>query len=660
MQAIVDGVWTEDLPGVFPADSAGERLASTDDTVGTNLDLAITDLRDATVSAVEYQRGQHTAESYLYVDPVNGNNGNDGLTKAQAKLTIANAVAAVSQEHTAIIVLGTTAGQQVISENIVLSTRFTFLRGPGLDVQLIGASDATPTITISAAGCEVAGFEVTTLGTGTPDAISVTAEFARFYKLRVLNARRHGVNLQAGTRSEILDCKVEGSGAAGAGNGVRIADSSFVTVDDGTVVTGSADDNILIDPDGGSANDNSIRSSSSSLAGGWGIAVVAGALRNNILGMAFSANTSGDVNDGGTGTVRQGGVLENYGGLVEVDLTRGIAGVSYPVGTAAVRSIAIANARVIADSIGSRILRLHKGTIVLPDSYDDFTFFGVGPEAEVNFNAQDVDGARFDDILLTGAFTGNILASRCRLDDISGIVASTFLGCRLRGTTGILAAAVAHFQACTSDEAGSAAPVLLFPTGSAAEVHCHGFEGALEVQAMDHASSRLELEMKGHVTIGATNTAGTIVLSGVGVLDDSAAGGVTIDSDGFIPEAIQAEIDDFVITQGWVRSLTSPAGSRLRGIISLHQNGNMVSLPDSARLAITATEYNGGAVATLFTASAIAPEAGSGFFQYEEDPLTPTAGGMILFVCTITLSGVGLGTHIGALPVATVDLPSVP
>lgn len=38
---IVDGVWAEALPGANPAGSAGERLASTDDTVGANLDVAV-------------------------------------------------------------------------------------------------------------------------------------------------------------------------------------------------------------------------------------------------------------------------------------------------------------------------------------------------------------------------------------------------------------------------------------------------------------------------------------------------------------------------------------------------------------------------------------------------------------------------------------------
>jgi hypothetical protein len=258
----------------------------------------LADIQDVVVSAVEYQRGHHTAESYLYVDPVAGNNGNDGLTRGAPKLTIANAVAAITEEHTAIIVLGNAAGQQVISENIVLATPFTFLRGPGFDVQLAGSAVGTPTIQITAAGCEVSGFEVTTPGAGSAPAIDVDANFALLRRLRVVNAVQDAIDISGGSRSRIEECIVESAGRYG----IHLLNTSFAFVGRNTIVVGSGSDNIRIQPGGGAADDSVIREVTSTAAGAYGLFIGAGALRTRVSDVALIANTSGDIQDDGTDT----------------------------------------------------------------------------------------------------------------------------------------------------------------------------------------------------------------------------------------------------------------------------------------------------------------------------------------------------------------------
>jgi len=250
------------------------------------------------VSAVEYQRGHHTAETYLFVDPVGGSNGNNGLTRGAPFLTIGAALAAITQEHTAVIVLGNSTGQQVITENLTLATPYTFLRGPGFDIQLAGLTPGTPTVSITAVGCELSGFEVTTPGTGSQDAILATANFSLLRRLRVFNAKQDGISISGGSRLRIEECIVEGN----TRYGVHILSTSFAFVGKNTVITGSGSDNLRIQPGAGSADDTVINGVTTSGAGGYGLFIGAGSNRTRITGTAFVANASGKLQDDGTDT----------------------------------------------------------------------------------------------------------------------------------------------------------------------------------------------------------------------------------------------------------------------------------------------------------------------------------------------------------------------
>jgi hypothetical protein len=262
---------------------------------------SIADIQDVVIPAIEYQRGHHTAETYIYVDPSAGNDSNNGLTRGAPKLTLSGgsgAIAAITQEHTAIVVLGNAAGQQVINENITLATPYTFLRGPGFDIQLAGLATGTPTVSITAVGCEVSGFEVTTPGTGTQDAILATANFSLLRRLRVFNARQDGISISGGSRLRIEECIVENNSRYG----VHVLNTSFAFIGKNTVITGSGSDNLRIQPGIGSADDTVINGVTTTSAGGYGIFIGAGSNRTRITGTAFVGNTSGKLQDDGTDT----------------------------------------------------------------------------------------------------------------------------------------------------------------------------------------------------------------------------------------------------------------------------------------------------------------------------------------------------------------------
>ena len=112
-----------------------------------------------------------------------------------------------------------------------------------------------------------------------------------------------------------------------------------------------------------------------------------------------------------------------------------------------------------------------------------------------------------------------------------------------------------------------------------------------------------------------------------------------------------ADAVQFRVEQAYTRSISSPAGSRVRGLFALHQDGQFIALPGTARLAVEVREADGS---LIDSDSAIAPNA-EGYFEVEFDPWTLVPGTVDISIATITLSGVGPGTHVTAIVIAWPD-----
>lgn len=105
------------------------------------------------------------------------------------------------------------------------------------------------------------------------------------------------------------------------------------------------------------------------------------------------------------------------------------------------------------------------------------------------------------------------------------------------------------------------------------------------------------------------------------------------------------------VEQAWTRSITSPAGSRIRGIFALHVDGQFTAMPGAARLAITIRDEAGTVIDSV---TDIAPNS-EGYFSHEFDPWTLVQGTVDISIATITSSGVGPGTHVSAIVIAWPD-----
>ena len=108
---------------------------------------------------------------------------------------------------------------------------------------------------------------------------------------------------------------------------------------------------------------------------------------------------------------------------------------------------------------------------------------------------------------------------------------------------------------------------------------------------------------------------------------------------------VAAQLD---VRQGWTRVITP--NDRMRTIIHIEQDGDRVALPGTAELALLATDRAGTTIAAFTTSGVLA--GAKGYFSFETLDFTPTDGEVITVEATVTLSGVGSGTHVGRTQVA--------
>lgn len=513
--------------------------------------ISPSDVRDGAIHAIESQRGQHTGQVFVFVDPVAGNDANDGITASRAYRTITAALAGIA-EHTIIYVLGSGAGQQIINENIVLATRYTFLRGPGLDLRLEGAVDTSPTVSITAEGCSVEGFALGTLGTGTPNAISIVADFALLRKLRIEDARQHGVSCVGGDRLFIEDCIIRNNGAAGAGNGILLDDSSLAVISR-NVVVGNQDDNISVQRNGGVSDDNILEDITvADSVAGFGISIAANVNRTRILNLSPSGNSLGDIDNQGTDTVCHGGALDNYGGRINIDTVKGVPGRSYPVGTIDMPCNNAADAKALADNNDYNEYGI-RGPFTLADTHDEWRMFGLGAGAEVKLAGQDVDGAYFENIELSQTMLGKVSCLRCALDGVTDLDGD-FIETRL--LAGALTArdspsTTLFFDRCASSVSGPGATPVLDLGASRAndlEFNLRAYGGGIEIRNMDRAGDVGSIDLvAGQIILAATCTSSgdNLALRGPGNLTN--LGTIVPETDALLNRVPFDELRDITI-----------------------------------------------------------------------------------------------------------------
>lgn len=236
----------------------------------------------------------------------------------------------------------------------------------------------------------------------------------------------------------------------------------------------------------------------------------------------------------------------DYGDRIHFDSVNGIAGTTYPIGTAGMPSDVIADIITICTALGINRIDV-KGLLTLGATMENYRFFGHYDEgaADVALAGQDVDNSRFEGLHISGAQGGTGLATyvNCILNAMTGF-RGLARNCALYGTLALATgnADYADFDHCTTIHdvvtVTIASPDLfsfknfqgdLILTAQAAGTgHIVDFGGSLEIDAM--VGGTLNIYAKGaDITINADCTAGTINIYGSATVTNNAIGAVVND-----------------------------------------------------------------------------------------------------------------------------------
>ena len=279
----------------------------TSDVVEHLVDIPTLEARDT----VESQRGHHTAQGRaVYVAPVTGNDttGDGSRRKPYATITKALSVITTGTHATVFLLSDQGSGVTTLVETVTVNKRYVFIRGPGRDFLVRGASSNAPTFTVTAAGVELSGFQLESHATGAgAHGIDCSADFLNVHDVYVNATQGTGINLSNASNSRIERCTFQGTGVSAAGHGLVIAcsgvgNSTYNRVED-CVFADVQGDAIRMTKAGSGVNDgNVIRRNVFDDSTAYGVNIGANVSHTSVLDNRFGTNASGNISDSGTGT----------------------------------------------------------------------------------------------------------------------------------------------------------------------------------------------------------------------------------------------------------------------------------------------------------------------------------------------------------------------
>jgi hypothetical protein len=354
-------------------------------------------------------------------------------------------------------------------------------------------------------------------------------------------------------------------------------------------------------------------------------------------------------------TQNVGEVLElqqdtSYNGTVVINTITGTPGTTYPIGTASEPVSNLADAVTIAARLGISRFGLH-GALVITSDMTDSILEGYGTPAMVILAGGRIDRSTVKYVELSGDAlnSADVLCENSRVSGVSNIQGS-FVRCVFSGETSLVLGpgnSENFFGECSSYVPGAGYPSISY-NNEDLDVQFRGWLGSLEIKNIDDAGSQTSFDISsGRLIIASTVTAGEIVVRGVGLLEDNSTAD-DVNTDGLVnPATLTTSVLAAIpgaptIAQAWTRATTG--GSKMRAIVSLSIDGEVVALPGTATLDILVRDSAGTAV---IAQSGITPNA-SGFFALTEDPFTPTAGSNLASFATIT-NGADVYTDLTAL-----------
>ena len=230
-------------------------------------------------------------------------------------------------------------------------------------------------------------------------------------------------------------------------------------------------------------------------------------------------NSTGTADVNTDGLMSKQTITEVSWDTVYIDTMNGCSGTAFPIGTSSKPSNNISDAITIAGCDNIKTFKI-RGAVDLPQTFEDWTFIGVGSlfSDVINLNNQNINRCRFETLTASGTLTTTYTHfTRCKLLNVSGLsgllVDSALQGNITMGGSG---------SVLTGQNIGvygntPGTPAVLNVVG-AGRVFQASLDGAIQFSNAD-VGSYIEVGLKNGVAIlDPTCTGGTASFTGVGNL----------------------------------------------------------------------------------------------------------------------------------------------
>ena len=269
----------------------------------------------------------------------------------------------------------------------------------------------------------------------------------------------------------------------------------------------------------------------------------------------------------------------SFQGAVHLDSTTSYSGTTFPVGTPQRPVNNLTDALLIASTRGFIKLMIYND-LDLDDTYDldGFTIQGVSEsiiltiDSIASVNDLTVRNLTIADSILDG----NVDIRNCLVRDVT-YVNGYIHNCGLAGTIilgGSRKSVIADCYTVDQDD-----PPIIDMGGSGNDLAIPNYSGLITFTNMTDASNELGVGLDaGSVTLDSTITAGTIIVSGIGLLVNNAGSEVVINTNGILNKSdIVDAVWDESLT-GSVHNDATSAGRRLRQLATnIVIEGNVIS-----------------------------------------------------------------------------------
>ena len=319
--------------------------------------------------------------------------------------------------------------------------------------------------------------------------------------------------------------------------------------------------------------------------------------------------------------VEQAIKFASFQSAVWIDTGSSQTGTGYPSGNRQFPVNNVPDAVAIAAANGLHNLEaLSDLTLGTGDDVSDFELSGISRLA-TNITVESAavcDGLRVNRCTFSGILDGDAEISDCYVGNIT-YVSGQIDNCGLTGTivlSGNQEAVIANCYSIDQD-----LTTIIDMGGSGQDLSMPNFNGLVDIRNLTSATEEIGIGLNaGAVILENTITAGTVVISGIGIVDDQSGPLVSVNTDSLVSKALIASaVWDSLLT-GDTFNLPTSAGRRLRGL------SGAIIIEGTAKGSTVNTitlDVNSSSVDGAYDPTAIAITGGTGYgqsrliFQYD-------------------------------------------